>query len=118
MEENSPTPPINNMQIPQVIPNSVAVLVLGILSIVSCFCYGFVGLILGIIAIVLANKGKKIYLENPKNYTAGSFNNLKAGRICAIIGTVLSAIYFVFLIIYVVILGATMATESLPWEYF
>ena len=40
----------------QKLPNATAVLVLGILSIVTCCCYGVVGLILGIIALVLAKK--------------------------------------------------------------
>ena len=38
------------------LPNGTAVLVLGILSIVTCCCYGFIGLTFGIIAVVLANK--------------------------------------------------------------
>lgn len=36
------------------LPNSTLVLVLGILSLIFCWCYGFVGLILGIIAVVLS----------------------------------------------------------------
>lgn len=31
------------------LPNATAVLVLGILSLVFCWCYGFVGLVLGIL---------------------------------------------------------------------
>ena len=34
----------------QQLPNSTAVLVLGIISIVGCFCYGILGLILGLIS--------------------------------------------------------------------
>lgn len=36
------------------LPNATVVLVLGILSLIFCWCYGFFGLILGIIAVVLA----------------------------------------------------------------
>lgn len=99
-------------QIP--IPNSAAVLVLGILSIVFCFCYGFIGLVLGIIAIVLAGKANAIYNANPTNFTVSSFNNLKAGKICAIIGTILSALMLVYIIVVFFIVGAAMT--GLPWS--
>ena len=96
------------------IPNSAAVLVLGILSIVFCFCYGFIGLVLGIIAIVLAGKANAIYNANPTNFTVSSFNNLKAGKICAIIGTILSALMLVYIIVVFFIVGA--AITGLPWS--
>lgn len=96
------------------IPNSAAVLVLGILSIVFCFCYGFIGLVLGIIAVVLAGKANTIYNANPTNFTVSSFNNLKAGKICAIIGTILSALMLVYIIVVFFIVGAAMT--GLPWS--
>jgi beta-lactamase regulating signal transducer with metallopeptidase domain len=96
------------------VPNSAAVLVLGILSIVFCFCYGFIGLVMGIIAIVLAGKANELYKANPSNYTAASFNNLKAGKICAIIGTILSALMLVYVIVVFFIVGAAMT--GLPWS--
>jgi len=85
----------------QQIPNSTAVLVLGIISIVGCFCYGIIGIILGIIALVLSGKANKMYNDNPGIYTEASFKNLKAGKVCAIIGTCLSAACLVFLIILI-----------------
>ena len=93
----------------QQIPNSTAVLVLGIISIVGCFCYGIIGIILGIIALVLSGKANKMYNDNPGIYTEASFKNLKAGKVCAIIGTCLSAAYLVFLIIYILIIGAAIS---------
>ncbi len=98
----------------QPIPNSVAVLVLGILSIVFCWCYGVIGLILGIIALVLAGKAKGLYNANPEIYSLGSYKNLKAGRICGIIGISLSALYLIFIILYFLILGTAML--GMPWE--
>jgi hypothetical protein len=86
----------SNMQ--QSLPNSVAVLVLGIVSIVMCFCYGFIGLVCGIIALILASKAKQIYNANPERYTLGSFKNMNAGRVCALIGTILSAILVIFML--------------------
>lgn len=97
----------------QVLPNSTGVLVLGILSIVFCFCYGLIGLVLGIIAIVLANKANKLYLENSQNYSESSYKNMKAGKVCAIIGVCLSSLYLVVIIIYIAIVGA--ALTAMPW---
>ena len=90
-------------QIP--LPNASAVLVLGILSIVGCFCYTLPGLIMGIIALVLAKKGNDIYQINPSSFTASSYSNLKAGKVCAIIGTILSAIGFLIGLVYLLIFG-------------
>ena len=45
----------------QKLPNSTLILVFGIISIVTCCCYGILGLIFGIIAVVLANKALKLY---------------------------------------------------------
>lgn len=98
---------------PQIaLPNATAVLVLGIISILMCCCYGG-GLILGIIALVLASKDLKRYLDNPAMYTPGSYSNLKAGRICAIIAVGLSALYIVFYIWLIATFGwATLQDQD------
>ncbi len=89
------------------LPNATAVLVLGILSIITCCCYGIIGLILGIIALVLAKKDLALYQENPELYS--NFSNLNTGKILAIIGIVLSAIY----IIYMVVIFSTVGMEGI-----
>lgn len=98
----------------QPLPNATAVLVLGIISIVGCFCYGIVGLILGIIAVVLAGKATKMYNDNPGMYSEASFKNMKAGKVCGIVGLSLSAVYIVILIIYIAVLGSVLS--GMPWE--
>lgn len=85
------------------LPNATAVLVLGIISIALCWCGGIVGLPCGIIALVLGAKGMNLYNQNPQAYTTKSFNNLKAGRICAIIGTILSGLYLILTIINLIV---------------
>lgn len=87
----------------QKLPNSTAVLVLGILSIPTCCCWGIVGLILGIIALVLAKKDTVLYNENPEQYDG--FSNIKTGKILAIIGIVLSAIYLIINIYFYAVVG-------------
>lgn len=78
----------------QKLPNATLILVFGILSIVTCCCYGILGLIFGIIALVMAKKAVALYKENPEMYT--DYGNVKTGKVLAIIGIVLSAIYLCF----------------------
>ncbi len=80
----------------QKLPNATLILVFGILSIVTCCCYGIIGLILGVVALVLANKATKQYMENPEGYTG--FSNVKTGKILAIIGIILSVLYLIIMI--------------------
>lgn len=77
------------------LPNGTTVLVLGILSMIFCWCYGIVGLVLSIIALVLYHKDIKVYQENPDLYK--DFPNLNIGRTLAIIGLCLSTLYLIFL---------------------
>jgi len=111
MENQSQTPNIFNDGQKQNLTNATAVLVLGIISIVGCICYGIVGVICGIIALVLAGKDMSKYKIAPDQYTISSYNNLKAGRICAIIGLILSAIYLIFAIIILCTFGAAMMSH-------
>ena len=98
------------------LPNATAVLVLGIISIVGCFCYGIVGLICGIIAIVLSGKDLALYRSMPGQFTEGSYNNLKAGRVCAIIGTSLSSLYALIVILMLAIYGS-LITNPIFWQH-
>lgn len=76
------------------LPNATATLVLGILSIVVCF-------ICGIIALVISNKDLSMYRANPGGYSLSSYNNIKAGRICAIIGLVLQLVGIIVYILFI-----------------
>ncbi len=87
----------------QKLPNSTLILVFGILSIVTCCCYGVLGLIFGIIAIVMAKKATALYLESPEVYSG--FQNVKTGKILAIIGVVLSAVYLLVNIYFIATIG-------------
>lgn len=87
----------------QKLPNATAVLILGILSILTCCCGGIIGLILGIVALILAQKDMKLYLESPELYSG--YPNLNTGKILAIIGIILSSIYFIFTVYLYVVVG-------------
>lgn len=113
--ENQFQPAFNN-QLQQPAPNATAVLVLGIVSIVGCFCYGIIGVICGIIALILYSKANREVVQNPGAYTEGSIKNLKAGRICAIIGLILSALYLLGIIFGLAFFGMEMFRN--PQDFF
>ncbi|MCW3159786.1 CCC motif membrane protein [Chryseobacterium oryctis] len=87
----------------QKLPNATAVLVLGIVSIVGCCCYGLPGIIAGIIALVLYKKDNELYKLNPTEYS--NYSNLSTGRILAIIGIILSILYVIYVIVMISMLG-------------
>lgn len=87
----------------QTLPNSTLILIFGIFSILTCCCWGIPGLIFGIIALILAKKAKAIYLAEPEIYTG--YDNVKTGRILAIIGIIFSAVYLVTQIVILIAYG-------------
>ncbi|MEL6556783.1 MAG: CCC motif membrane protein [Bacteroidota bacterium] len=93
----------------QKLPNATATLVLGILSIVSCCCFGLPGLVFGIIALVISQNSVRMYRENPSEYS--DYGNLQAGRVMAIIGIVLSSFNLIRMIVMLIIYG-TMGYDS------
>jgi hypothetical protein len=113
-QEQNGNQQFNNQYVQLSVPNANAVLVLGIISIALCWCYGIVALTCGIVALVLSNKAMQLYKANPTSYTLSSYNNLKAGRVCAIIGLCLSALMIVYVIIVFAFLGALFS--SMPWD--
>ena len=88
------------------VPNATGVLVLGIVALVVWFCYGIPGIICAIISLVMSKKGKEDYLANPGMYKESSYNNLKAGRVCAIIGLCLGCLWILYIIVVLVLIGA------------
>lgn len=68
---------------------SIACLVLGICGIVLCSCYGIVGDICSIVALVLHHKAVAL--------DGGESSFAMAGKICAIVGIALSIIYFIII---------------------
>jgi|SRR5690606_30496156 uncharacterized membrane protein len=88
----------------QKLPNSTAVLVLGIVSILtSCCCTVIIGAIPAIIGLILAKKDTNLYNSNPDLYEG--YNNLKTGKILNIIGIVLGIIMMLYTIYNIQQLG-------------
>jgi len=82
---------------------AVASLVLGIASIVTCWCYGISSLICGILALVFYSHAVRDVSSG--ECTAASLGMAKAGRICAFIGIVLGVGLWV---VFFVGIGASM----------
>jgi hypothetical protein len=101
MEQNQP------VQEQQMLPKSLAVMIIGIASIPFSFVYGIPGLVLAIIALILAGSGGRALEANPALYTPGSISMRRAGKICGVIGLILSIIMtIVWAIIIFLIAGA------------
>jgi hypothetical protein len=121
IEESSKGDVVEGKVIKVTLPNSQGILILGIFSLITTFCcggLGFVGLVLGIIAVVMSSKAEQMYAENPAAYTEGSYKNVNAGRICGIIGIVVNGIMIIAGIIYLLVVGAGLTAffSSFPWE--
>jgi hypothetical protein len=105
MEENQNTEQVQ-------LPNSTTILVLGICSIATCWCTGLVGLGLGITTLVMSKKSNQAYKDYPGSYTESSYNNMKAGKICAIIGVSLSGLALLYFAIYLLIFGMVFSAAA------
>jgi hypothetical protein len=89
------------MEARKTLPNAVAVLVLGICSIImGCL---FVGLILGIIGLSLSGRGRRLYHDHPDEYEG--FGMLNAGYIMSLIGVILGGLYMVYFVIVTILFG-------------
>ncbi len=89
---------------------SVASMVCGIVGIVLS-CVPVAGLVLGIIALVLSSKSKK--LINGSNGTLGGKGMTIAGLVTGIIAVVFGGFYLIYYLIVVLILGTAGLTGVL-----
>jgi hypothetical protein len=86
------------------LPNATISLLMGILSIVICG----VGLVLGIVGIIIANKDLALYKSAPATYSIDSYKNTKTGRICSIIGIILSSL---IIVVYAILIIAALTAN-------
>ncbi|MBA2613547.1 MAG: hypothetical protein H0U95_16405 [Bacteroidetes bacterium] len=94
----------------QNIPNSVGVLVLGILAICFFWCYAIPSIIMAIISLVLASGVEREYQNNPGKYSLASYKNAKAGKICSIIALCLVGVAIIVLVLVIAVAGAALST--------
>lgn len=103
--ENTNTPDAGNSEqkpfsrpfiIPETLPESENIMLMGILSIVT----GCIGIIFSIIALRKVPEAKALYLSNPGKYSSESYGKVKTGEACAWVGLALNIIGFLFAIVY------------------
>jgi len=107
MEQKDLLSSLPGQNVQQNLPNATTVLVLGIISIIGAFCYGIVGLICGVIGLVLANKDRRLFRESPDFYSQASYGTSNAGRICSIIGLIISVLIILLVVVVLVFFGLT-----------
>lgn len=90
----------------QNLPNATISLVLGILSIITCCCFGPLGIIIGGIGLYLANKDEALYQTNPGQYL--NYGNVKAGKTLSIIGIILGILSTA----YIIFIGMTFGWDA------
>lgn len=82
---------------PQSSSKAIASMVLGIVSICTCILYGIPSLVCGILAVVFGGTARKMIATGQMPPSAAG--QARAGRICGIIGIVLSVLYWVVLVV-------------------
>lgn len=90
----------------QRIGSAVAALVLGMMSILTCFFYGVPGVVCGILALVYAKRAREAVRLG--RAPAFSLDFARAGKICGWTGISLSAVFFVLIALYMVMVFAIM----------
>ncbi len=88
------------------LPNSTAVFVLGICSIIFGYFFALIGLVLGIIGLYLSKNGRQMYKENPELYEG--YGLLNAGWIMSIIGIVIGGLITIYSIFVLVALKSLL----------
>ncbi len=86
----------------QKLPNAVLALVLSIISLPLCLCYGF-GVVLAIVAVVLAAMALKKYKADPEAYTGKG--QAQAGLIIGIASIVINLVYLGIVIWVISLVG-------------
>ena len=99
------------------VPNNIGILVVGIVSLVlltvlSCFGFGFFALIASIIGFVLAIKAQKEIEANPDMYSEKSMKNVKIGKILNLIAIIIGVLATVLGIIILVVGGLAEVMNS------
>lgn len=87
----------------QKLPNANTILILSILSVITCCLYGVVGIVLAIVALQKAKKEEQLYWESPGQYQ--SLGTIQAARVIAVIGITLSTIYLIFTLYIWIVVG-------------
>lgn len=85
------------------LPNATLILILGILSIFLSLNNEIFGFFLTIVVLILSSRSLRLFRKKMDQYELSSYKRIVVGRICAIIGLLISI--FAFIIAILVFLG-------------
>ena len=84
---------------------AIAALVVGIVAAVGIFCYGILGVILGIVAVFLGLRSRRQIKAS--GGALGGYGLAQAGWIIGLCAAILGAIYFIFVVGFVAMVAIT-----------
>jgi hypothetical protein len=105
--------------------NATGTLILGIASIPLCFCsivpylgvvLVMIGLALPIVAFAISKKEWSAYKLNLASFHEGDAKNMKAGRICALIGLILNGLIVLLIVGVLLIAGVSFAQAMSEYQ--
>lgn len=101
-------------------PSAMVLAIVGlVLLFLGCCCglFAIVSLVLGIVALVMANKAMQEFALAPENYSVKSYNNVKTSRVLGIVCIILSGIVLLIQVITFAFFGSDMMNEDF-WREF
>ncbi len=67
----------------------------------------------------MASSATKLYAENPAIYTESSYKNMNAGKICAIIGLILSGLMILSYVMIIIRFGTEIFSDPyIIYDYY
>jgi hypothetical protein len=90
----------------KIVPDALASMILGIVSIITLYMGGWIAAIIG---FSKRTKALNLYNENPSLYSEKSLNILRTAKTLNTIGLIVSLATTVLMILYVVVLIAILA---------
>lgn len=90
----------------KIVPDALAAMILGIVSIVTLYLGGWIAAIIG---FSKRTKALNMYNENPSLYSEKSLNILRTAKTLNTIGLIVSLATTLFFILYIVVLIAILA---------
>jgi hypothetical protein len=90
----------------KIVPDALAAMILGIVSIITLYLGGWIAAIIG---FSKRTKALNLYNENPSLYSEKSLNILRTAKTLNTIGLIVSLATTVLMILYVVVLVAILA---------
>lgn len=90
---------MDDLRYQETLPNANLALALSIISLLTCCCFGVLGFVLALIALVLSNKDLRQYQSDPTRYAPNSYSNLSSAHVLSIISLVLNSAMLLLMVL-------------------